>query len=57
MNKERTIVELDKRTKEWFRCHPDSVTTLMECKICGQFYKPSLGHVGCKKRKNNSAKE
>ena len=52
--KEGMIVELDERTKKWFESRPGHVSTVVECKICGRFYKPSLGHVGCHKKKSRS---
>lgn len=42
-------VQLDEPTKKWFEKQPDyMVTTVRQCKECGLFYKPSLGHK-CKK--------
>lgn len=37
-------VEFDERTKQWCKEHPDTPTTMRQCKHCGKYYKPSLGH-------------
>lgn len=43
-------VRYDYATEKWFKAHPDVCSTVMRCKDCGLFYKPSLGHK-CKVRK------
>lgn len=40
----------DDETRDWFKRHPDSQTTVMCCEKCGLYYKPILGHK-CKKEK------
>lgn len=42
--------DFDKETREWFASRPYTETTVMQCKECGLWYKPSLGHK-CKKAK------
>ena len=44
-------VKYDKATREWFKNHIDSQTTVACCDKCGLFYKPSLGHK-CKVKSN-----
>lgn len=43
-------ITYDNETKKWFKKHPYSITTVVECNICKLFYKPILGHK-CKKCK------
>lgn len=38
------VIKVDKNTTKWFEQHPEAVTTLMMCEMCGLYYKPSLGH-------------
>ena len=38
------VINYDKETKKWFREHIGQQTTVCECKKCGMFYRPSLGH-------------
>lgn len=38
------IPGFDRATEKWFREHPLSETTIMQCDKCGLFYKPILGH-------------
>lgn len=44
MDEKPTRVRLDSETEKWSKAHPDHVFTAMQCKDCGLFYKPSLGH-------------
>lgn len=37
-------IKYDKRTRAWFSEHFGVQTTVEQCKECGLFYKPSLGH-------------
>ncbi len=37
-------IKYDMTTSEWFKKHPLQETTVTECKKCGLYYKPSLGH-------------
>jgi len=37
-------VEFDCETQAWFDQNPGAATTVEQCKECGLFYKPSLGH-------------
>lgn len=37
-------IKYDTYTKEWFRKHPFSQTTVEKCDKCGLFYKQILGH-------------
>lgn len=39
-----TKVECDKVTTEWLSSHFGQETTLCQCKRCGLYFKPSLGH-------------
>lgn len=39
-----TKVIFDSVTKAWFAKHPDAVTTIRQCYVCGLYYKSSLGH-------------
>lgn len=42
---EKLKVELDATTKKWFAKMPSwERTTVAQCKKCGLWYKPSLGH-------------
>lgn len=41
-------INYDNETSKWFRNHIGTQTTVCNCKKCGLFYKPSLGHK-CKK--------
>ncbi len=41
-------VKNDAILEKWFREHPDAETTVMQCPVCGLYYKPILGHK-CKK--------
>ena len=49
MNKKTIRVRFDYATEKWFKKNPMNQTTVMQCKECGLFYKPSLGH-RCKKK-------
>ena len=44
MDEKPTRVRLDDVTGKWAKAHPDHVFTARQCKDCGLFYKPSLGH-------------
>lgn len=37
-------IKLDENTKNWFKSHPDAVTTVRQCDKCGLYYKSSLRH-------------
>lgn len=37
-------VLVDYNTQKWCEENPDSQTTMIRCKKCGFYYKPSLGH-------------
>ena len=37
-------IQTDKATDEWFKRHPGARTTVTQCKKCGLWYKPILGH-------------
>ena len=41
-------VKYDRATKAWFSRYIGQQTTVCQCKKCGLFYKPILGHK-CKK--------
>lgn len=52
-------VKYDAPTSHWFHEHPRSETTVVQCKECGLFYRPSLGHK-CRlsdKRKHSKKEE
>ena len=40
----KVFMKYDKRTQWWFANHILETTTVEQCKKCGLFYKPSLGH-------------
>lgn len=42
-------IKFDSVSEKWFKEHRFAETTLMRCKDCGLYYKPSLGHK-CKKK-------
>lgn len=44
MSEKTTRVKCDPVTDKWSKAHPDCVFTATQCKDCGLFYKPSLGH-------------
>lgn len=46
-------VKYDAATTRWFKKHPDAQTTVIQCEQCGLYYKPNLGHV-CKKAKKET---
>ena len=46
-------VKYDKATREWFKNHIGSQTTVACCDKCGLFYKPSIGHK-CKVKKEGA---
>ncbi len=48
MNEKPIRVRYDYATEKWFKKHPMHQTTVMQCEVCGLYYKPSLGH-RCKK--------
>lgn len=43
-------IKYDHETRKWFETHWAAETTVVQCKICGLFYKPKLGHK-CQKPK------
>ncbi len=43
-------IKYDKATEKWFKEHPLAESTVCQCKVCGLWYKGSLGH-SCKKAK------
>ena len=43
-NFRRYRIKYDKRTQAWFAENILEMTTVEQCKECGLFYKPSLGH-------------
>lgn len=43
-NFRRYRIKYDKRTQAWFAENILETTTVEQCKECGLFYKPSLGH-------------
>lgn len=49
MNEKPIRVRYDYATEKWFKKHPMHQTTVMQCEVCGLYYKPSLGH-RCKKK-------
>lgn len=42
--RKKALMMYDKRTRAWFEEHILETTTVEQCKECGLFYKPSLGH-------------
>lgn len=45
-------IQCDETTTKWFEKQPDyMVATVRQCKKCGLYYKPSLGHK-CKEEKD-----
>ena len=42
--REWSVSDFDKETREWFVSRPYTETTVMQCQVCGLWYKPSLGH-------------
>lgn len=36
--------QFDGPTRRWLSAHPLQETTVARCKVCGLFYKPTLGH-------------
>lgn len=47
-------VKFDKWTAKWFRVRPGIEITLCQCEKCGLFYKPVLGHL-CEKGRKEAA--
>lgn len=45
-------IRFDRETGRWFKKHPDVASTVVCCKDCGLYYKPSLGHK-CKEVKRD----
>lgn len=48
-------IRFDEATKNWFKAHPEAVTTVRECVKCGLHYKSSLRHK-CKEDKTNEGR-
>ena len=48
-----TKIYYDKKTKEYFKEHPEAQTNVCKCSLCGVLYKASLGHE-CKYRKDKN---
>lgn len=50
-------IKYDKVTEKWFKKHPLAESTVCQCKVCGLWYKGSLGHVCKKTRMKEKEKE
>ena len=48
--------EYDYTTSKWFAMHPLAQSTVCQCKKCGLYFKPILGHK-CKEGNSEKAKK